>query len=91
MGSNPAWPAKIPPFQGEVRWDGLRVMEAIKKWIASIKEFFGEVKTEVFKVSYPTKSEVIGSTTVVILLTLVVSIFLAVMDSILVRLLRWVF
>ncbi|MBI3358507.1 MAG: preprotein translocase subunit SecE [Nitrospirae bacterium] len=66
-------------------------METVKKWIQTIKEFFGEVKGEVLKVSYPTKSEVIGSTTVVILLTLVVSIFLAVMDSILVRLLKWVF
>ena len=66
-------------------------METIKKWILSVREFFGEVKAEVFKVSYPTKSEVIGSTTVVIILTLVVSIFLALMDSILTRLLQWVF
>jgi len=66
-------------------------METIKKWVLSVREFFGEVRGEVVKVSYPTKDEVLGSTTVVILLTLVVSIFLAVMDSILVRLLRWVF
>ncbi len=69
----------------------MEYMETIKKWILSVKEFFGEVKAEVLKVSYPTKSEVVGSTTVVIILTLVVSIFLALMDSILVRLLRWVF
>jgi preprotein translocase subunit SecE len=66
-------------------------METIKKWFQSISVFFGEVKGEVLKVSYPTKDEVIGSTTVVLVLTLVVTIFLATIDSILVRLLRWVF
>ncbi|MEK7747767.1 MAG: preprotein translocase subunit SecE [Nitrospirota bacterium] len=66
-------------------------MEAIKKWFQSVKEFFGEVKGEVLKVSYPTRDEVIGSTTVVVVLTIVITIFLAATDSILVRLLRWVF
>jgi preprotein translocase subunit SecE len=60
------------------------------RWVQAISEFLSEVKAEMFKVSYPTKSEVIGSTTVVILLTIIVSLFLSLMDAALVRLLRWV-
>mgnify|MGYP001616655886 CR=1 FL=1 len=65
-------------------------MDTIKKWFESVSEFFKEVKGELVKVSYPTRDEVAGSTTVVILLTIIISVFLAVMDAILVRLLRWV-
>jgi preprotein translocase subunit SecE len=65
-------------------------MDTIKKWFQSISEFFKEVKGELIKVTYPTRDEVAGSTTVVIVLTIIISIFLAAMDAILVRLLRWV-
>ena len=65
-------------------------MDTIKKWFQSISEFFKEVKGELVKVTYPTRDEVAGSTTVVIVLTIIISIFLAAMDAILVRLLRWV-
>ncbi|MEK7703098.1 MAG: preprotein translocase subunit SecE [Nitrospirota bacterium] len=66
-------------------------METIKKWFQSVKEFYKEVKAEILRVSYPTRDEVVGSTTVVIVLTIVITIFLATADSILVRLLRWAF
>lgn len=45
-----------------------------------IKEFFREVKVEVKKVVFPSKDELIGSTWVVIVTVLVVSLFLGVVD-----------
>jgi preprotein translocase subunit SecE len=45
-----------------------------------IKEFFREVKVEVKKVVFPSKDELIGSTWVVIITVLVISLFLGVVD-----------
>ena len=45
-----------------------------------IKEFFAEVKIEVKKVAYPGKDELIGSTWVVIIAVIIVSLFLGVVD-----------
>ncbi|MBU4319884.1 MAG: preprotein translocase subunit SecE [Nitrospinae bacterium] len=45
-----------------------------------IKEFFKEVKIEIKKVVYPSKDELIGSTWVVIITVVVVSLFLGVVD-----------
>ena len=42
--------------------------------------FFKEVKVETKKVVFPTKDELIGSTWVVIITVLVVSVFLAIVD-----------
>jgi preprotein translocase subunit SecE len=44
------------------------------------KEFFREVKTEVKKVVFPTKEELIGSTWVVIITVLIISLFLGIID-----------
>jgi preprotein translocase subunit SecE len=57
-----------------------------KQWWATIVEFLIDVRSELKKVSYPTRSETVGSTTVVIVLVLIVSIFLALADLVLVRL-----
>ena len=48
--------------------------------INKIKEFFREVKVEVKKVVFPTKEELIGSTWVVIITVIVISLFLGVVD-----------
>ncbi|MCG2709687.1 MAG: preprotein translocase subunit SecE [Thermodesulfovibrionales bacterium] len=45
-----------------------------------IKEFFKEVKIEIKKVVYPSKDELVGSTWVVIITVVVVSLFLGVVD-----------
>jgi len=45
-----------------------------------IKEFFKEVKIEVKKVVYPSRDELVGSTWVVIIAVVVVSLFLGVVD-----------
>jgi preprotein translocase subunit SecE len=58
----------------------------LKQWWTAIVEFLVDVRSELKKVSYPTRSETIGSTTVVIVLVLFVSVFLALADLVLVRL-----
>lgn len=45
-----------------------------------IKEFFREVKIEIKKVVYPNRDELIGSTWVVIITVILVSIFLGGVD-----------
>jgi preprotein translocase subunit SecE len=54
--------------------------------IDKIKEFFREVKVEIKKVAFPTKDELLGSTWVVIITILVVSVFLGIVDLGLTRL-----
>ena len=48
--------------------------------INKLQGFFKEVKIETKKVVFPTKDELIGSTWVVIITVLVVSVFLAIVD-----------
>lgn len=55
-----------------------------KKVWSSITEFLSDVRSELKKISYPTKAETIGSTTVVLLFCVIMSIFLSVVDSFLV-------
>ena len=51
-----------------------------------IKEFFREVKIETKKVVFPTKDELIGSTWVVIITVLIISVFLGIVDLTLTKL-----
>jgi preprotein translocase subunit SecE len=55
-----------------------------KKMWFSITEFLSDVRGELKKISYPTKTETIGSTTVVLLFCLFMSMYLSVVDSLLV-------
>lgn len=55
-----------------------------KKLWPSILEFVTDVKGEIKKVSFPTKAETVGSTTVVIIFCIIMSIYLSVVDSFLV-------
>jgi preprotein translocase subunit SecE len=45
-----------------------------------VKEFFREVKVEVKKVVFPTREELVGSTWVVIITVLMISMFLGIID-----------
>ncbi len=60
----------------------------IKKFFGSISDFLKEVKAELKKTSYPTQKETMGSTTVVLIFVVIVSIFLAGVDGILSKLIR---
>ncbi|MBA5868358.1 MAG: preprotein translocase subunit SecE [Nitrospira sp. CR1.3] len=55
-----------------------------KRMIDSVKEFLTDVRTELKKVSFPTRAETIGSTTVVIVFCVLMSLYLSVIDSFLV-------
>lgn len=46
-------------------------------------DFLREVRTELSKVSWPSRNELIGSTTVVIIITLILAAFTGVIDFIL--------
>ena len=48
--------------------------------IAKVKKFLSEVKIEIKKVIFPSKDELIGSTWVVIITVLLISIFLGIVD-----------
>jgi preprotein translocase subunit SecE len=45
-----------------------------------VKEFFREVQVETKKVVFPSKDELIGSTWVVIITVIIVSLFLGIID-----------
>ena len=47
-----------------------------KQWWLSTREFFRDTRAEMSKVTWPTKNEVVGTTTVVIVATLVFALFL---------------
>ncbi len=55
----------------------------LKKLWNNIKEFLSEVQGELKKVSYPTRKETVGSSTIVIIFCMIMSIYLSVVDSML--------
>jgi preprotein translocase subunit SecE len=55
-----------------------------RKLSESIREFFVDVRGELKKVSFPTRAETIGSTTVVIVFCVIMSLYLSMIDSFLV-------
>ncbi len=54
-----------------------------KLW-GRITEFLSEVKSELKKVSFPTREETMGSTSVVVVFCVIMSLYLSMIDSILV-------
>ncbi len=52
------------------------VVSKPKQWVASTREFFGDTMSEMKKVTWPTRNEVVGTTAVVIVATLVFALFL---------------
>jgi preprotein translocase subunit SecE len=53
----------------------------LKRMWSSIVEFVGDVRGELKKVSFPTSQETIGSTTVVIVFCIIMSLYLSVVDA----------
>ncbi len=52
-----------------------------KRMTDSIRLFVTDVRTEMKKVSFPSRAETVGSTTVVIVFCILMSIYLSVIDS----------
>jgi preprotein translocase subunit SecE len=53
----------------------------LKRTWTSIVEFMTDVRGELKKVSFPTSQETIGSTTVVIVFCIIMSLYLSVVDA----------
>ncbi len=56
----------------------------MRKLWGRITEFLSEVKSELKKVSFPTREETMGSTSVVMVFCVIMSLYLSMVDSILV-------
>jgi preprotein translocase subunit SecE len=54
-----------------------------KRMVDSIRLFMAEVRAELKKVSFPTRAETMGSTTVVIIFCVLMSLYLSAVDSVL--------
>lgn len=66
--------------------EGMALGDAGRRSVARVKEFLLEVKGELLqKVTYPTRAETMGSTTVVIILVIIAGLFLAFVDYLLVN------
>jgi len=59
--------------------------------LEKMKKFLKEVVAELRKVTWPTKEELIGSTIVTIVVSLIVAIFIGVVDRILTIIIRAIF
>ncbi len=57
--------------------------------IKRFKEFLREVRTEIKKAVFPGREELIGSTWVVIISTLIVAVFLGIVDFILTKFVKF--
>jgi preprotein translocase subunit SecE len=54
-----------------------------------IGKFFGQVKSELKKVAWPTKNELVSSTVVVLVSTLLLAVFIGVCDLVLSRIINF--
>ncbi len=63
-------------------------MKKIVELFNTLKTFLGEVKTELLKCTWPTRQELIGSTMVVVVSVLILSVFVGVSDTVLIGMLR---
>ncbi len=63
-------------------------MEKVKIFIQNAVEFFREVKVELQKVTFPTRQETVGSTIVVLILTIIMAVYLGFSDWALARIVK---
>jgi preprotein translocase subunit SecE len=64
--------------------------EKIKVWAESTKQFYNDVRSEMKKVSWPARQEVVGTTVVVIVAVFFFGLYLGLVDVLLDRGLQWV-
>jgi len=65
-------------------------MEKIKLIISKVRRFLREAKVELKKVTWPTPKEALASTSVVIVVVIILSLFLGVVDLGLTKIIRLV-
>jgi preprotein translocase subunit SecE len=64
------------------------VDSGVKSWVRKGMQFLREAKTELKKVKWPTRKELLASTAVVIVLTLAIAFFLGLVDFGLIKLIK---
>jgi preprotein translocase subunit SecE len=69
---------------------GFGVMDKVKQTFERIVQFLKEAKVELKKVTWPTPKQTLASTSVVIIVVIVVSIFLGIVDFGLAKVIRLV-
>ena len=62
--------------------------DKIKLWMAKIAGFTGEVRIEMIKSTWPTRSELIESTIVVVFTVAMLSLFVGLSDAVIINLVR---
>ena len=65
--------------------------EKIKEWTQNTKQFYFDVRSEMKKVSWPGRQEIIGTTIVVIVATFFFGLYLGLCDYLLANGVAWVF
>ena len=65
-------------------------LDKVKEFFTSIPRFLGEVKAEMKKVSFPSRDEVVGTTIVVLVTSVVFAVYLWVADMVIVQLFKMV-
>ena len=68
-----------------------RAREGVTGWWGRSRRFLSEVRNEMGRVTWPSKKEVYATTLVVILFSVVMGLYLFVVDLALDRLSRWVY
>ena len=63
-------------------------LEKVKNFFSSIPRFLGEVTAEMKKVSFPSRDEVMGTTVVVVVTSVIFAIYLWLADMIIVQLFK---
>ena len=76
------------PAQKKTVKPGKTEKNFIQKYIGLSIQFLREVKVELKKVTWPSKKQAMGSTVVVIILVLLISLFLGVVDMVLSSIVR---
>jgi preprotein translocase subunit SecE len=56
----------------------------MKDWWNKAKDFLGETRSEMRKVSFPTRDEVVGTTIVVVITSFIFAVFLFLADQLIV-------
>jgi preprotein translocase subunit SecE len=64
--------------------------ESIKTWAQNAKQFYADVRSEMKKVSWPSRQEVIGTTIVVIVAVFFFGLYLGAVDQLLGLGMSWV-
>jgi len=64
-------------------WDDNNLVTRVKAWPQRVKSFYNDVRTEMRKVTTPSRKEVQGTTTVVIITVFLFGLYFAVIDKVL--------